>query len=120
MAILTCLFFTAREWNGERSGAALLWAQLPESKRAWYYPLPLMNEPEEDIENLPPSVVPRFQRLPAAHHRSDNVFAFRLGTGQMDEGELDREWIAAAPPTVVFREPKDECDWDGVSIVPHQ
>jgi hypothetical protein len=116
MAVLTCLIFTAREWNGERTGATLLWAQLLESNRAWYFPVPLTNEPEEDIENLPPGTVLRFQRLPAAHYRSDDVFACRLGTGQMDEEKLGRDWIAAPPPAVVFREPKDECDWDGVSI----
>jgi hypothetical protein len=50
------------------------------------------------------------------HHRSDDAFAYRLGTAQMDEEELERNWIASPPLAVVFREPKDECDWDGVSI----
>jgi hypothetical protein len=115
MAVLTCLIYTAREWNGDRSGATLLWAQLLESNRAWYFPARLTNEPEEDIENLPGSVVRYFQRLPAAHYRSSDVFAFRLGTGYLDEEELNCNWIAARPLAVVFREPKDECDWDGVS-----
>ena len=114
MAILTCLIFTAREWTGERSEATFVWAQLPESRRAWYFPVPLTNDPEEDIENLPSSVVRYFQPLRAAHHRSGDVFAFRLGIGHMDEEELDRDWIAAAPPVVFFREPKDECDWDDI------
>jgi hypothetical protein len=115
MAILTCLVFTAREWNGERSEETFVWAQLSESNRAWYFPVPLTNEPEEDIENLPPSVARHFQQLPAAHYRSDDVCAFRLGTGYLDEAELDRDWIAAPPLAVVFREPKieDECDWEG-------
>jgi hypothetical protein len=111
MAILTCLIFTAREWTGERSDATFVWAQLSESDRAWYFPVPLTNEPEEDIDNLPSSVTRRFQRLPAAHYRSDDVFAFRLRTGYVDEEELDRDWIAAASLAVVFREPKDECDY---------
>jgi hypothetical protein len=97
MAVLTCLIFTATEWQGERSGATLLWAQIPESDRAWYYPVPLTNEPEEDVENLPSSVIIRFQRLPATHYRGDDAFAYRLGTAQMDEEELDRVWIAAPP-----------------------
>ena len=115
MEPLTCLIFTATEWKGERSGATFVWAQQLESNRAWYFPVPLTNEREGDMENLPSSVAPHFQRLPAAHYRSDDVFAYRLGTGQMDEEELDRDWIAAPPLAVVFREPKDECDWDGVS-----
>jgi hypothetical protein len=104
MALLTCLIFSATEWNGERSGARLLWAQLPESNRAWYFPEPLTNEREDDIDNLPPSVVHRFQRLPAAEHRSRGVFAHRLGKVPMDEEELDRDWIAATPLAVIFRE----------------
>jgi hypothetical protein len=84
MALLTCLIFTAREWNGERSGATRVWEQLLESNRAWYFPVPLTNEPEEDIGNLPPSVARYFQRLSTAHYRSDDVFAFRLGTGYLD------------------------------------
>jgi hypothetical protein len=116
MAVLTCLIFTATEWQGERSGASIIWAQIPESNRAWYFPVSLTNDPEEDMKNLPSSVLRRFQPLPAAHHRGDDVFAFRLGTAHMDEEELDRDWIAAPPLAVVFREPKDECDWDGVSI----
>jgi hypothetical protein len=116
MAVLTCLIFTATEWQGERSGASIIWAQIPESNRAWYFPVQRTNGPEEDIENLPSSVLRRFQRLPAAHHRSDDVFAFRLGTAHMDEEELDRDWIAAPPLAVVFREPKDECDWDEDTI----
>ena len=115
MAVLTCLIFTATEWQGERSGASIIWAHIPESNRAWYFPVPLTNDPEEDIENLPASVVRYSQRLPAAHHRSADVFAFRLGTAYMDEEELGRNWIAATPLTIVFQEPKDECDWDGVS-----
>jgi hypothetical protein len=114
MAVLTCLIFTAREWHGERAGSTLVWAQLPESNRAWYFPVPLTNKPEEDIENLPSSVVRHFQRLPAAHHRSADVFAFRLGTSHLEEQDLNRDWIAAPSPPVIFREPKDECDWDGV------
>jgi hypothetical protein len=112
MEPLTCLVFTATEWKGERSGATFVWAQEVESNRAWYFPVALTNEPEEDIENLPPSVLRYFQRLPAAHHRSDVVFAFRLGTGYLDEEELNREWIAAPPLAIVFREPKDEDDGD--------
>jgi len=32
-----------------------------------------------------------------AHHRSDDAFAYRLGTAQMDEEELERNWIASLP-----------------------
>ena len=83
MEPLTCLIFTATEWKGERSGATFVWAQELESNRAWYFPVALTNEPEEDIENLPPSVLRYFQRLPAAHHRSDVVHP--------------RHWFALAP-----------------------
>jgi putative AlgH/UPF0301 family transcriptional regulator len=41
------------------------------------------------------------------------VFAFRLGTGYLHEEELNRNWIVvAAPPAIVFREPRDEYDLD--------
>jgi hypothetical protein len=107
MALVTCLIFTARVWNGKRSGETFVWAQLTSSNRSWYYPISLANEPEDDIENLPLSVAHRFQRLPPAHHRSRDVSAHRLGKVLMDEAELNRDWIAATPPDVVFREPKD-------------
>jgi hypothetical protein len=106
MAVLNCLIFTARERNGERSGITLVWAQPLESNRAWYFPVPLTNEPEEDIENLPPSVVRHSTRLPAAHYRSDDVFAFRLGTGYMGEEELDRDWIWLLIAGFCFRPPR--------------
>jgi hypothetical protein len=118
MEPLTCLIFTATEWNGERSGATFAWAQQVESNRAWYFPVALKNEPEEDIENLPPSALRYFQRLPAAHHRSSEVFAFRLGTAYLDEEELNRNWIAAPPLAVVFREPKALEEAGFVEIIP--
>jgi hypothetical protein len=116
MEPLTCLIFTAIESSGERSGSRFVWARQPETNRAWYFPVPLTNELEDDVEYLPLGVVRHFQQLPAAHYRSDDGFAFRLGIAQMEEEELDRDWIAAPPLAIVFREPKDECDWDGVSI----
>jgi hypothetical protein len=48
-----------------------------------------------------------FSDSPPAHHRSRDVSAHRLGKVLMDEAELNRDWIAATPPDVVFREPKD-------------
>ncbi len=118
MEPLTCLIFTAIESSGERSGSRFVWARQPETNRAWYFPVPLTNELEDDVEYLPLGVVRYLMRLPAAHYRTKDVFAFRLGIGYLHEEELNRTWIEAPPLPIVFREPKDECDWDGVSIAP--
>lgn len=104
--MLTCLIYTAREWNGERFEAKRIWAQ-SESNRAWYFPTPLTNDPEEDLLNLPRSVMLNFEILPAAHYRDECVAAYRMGLALMDEGDLDRDWVSASAPSVMFQEPKD-------------
>ncbi len=112
--MLTCLIFVATEWQGDRLDKRLVWAQHPESGRDWYYAEPLTNDHEDDILNLPRSVMLRFEPLPVAHFRNSEVFAFRMGIAEMDGADLNRDWIAAKAPAIVFREPKDECDWSGL------
>jgi hypothetical protein len=115
MAFLTCLIFTAQEWNGDGFDPTRVWAQHLESNRNWFFRVPLTNRSEEDILNLPRSVMLHFEPLPGAHFRTEDVFAYRMGTAHMNEEDLDRDWVAAPALSVVFRDPKDECDWDGVS-----
>jgi len=52
-------------------------------------------------------VMLNFEALPAAHYRGGDVAAYRMGIALMDEGDLDRDWIAARSLSVVFQEPKD-------------
>ena len=106
LKMVACLIYTAREWDGERFEARHIWAQ-SESNRAWYFPTPLTNDAEDDLLNLPRSVMLNFEALPAAHYRGGDVAAYRMGIALMDEGDLDRDWIAARSLSVVFQEPKD-------------
>lgn len=113
--LIDCLIFTATEWKPDRSKTTHVWAHHSASARAWYFPHPLTNEREDDIVNLPRNVMLDFEPLPPASFRGTDVFAYRLGTAHLEDTQLDRDWVAADPPAIVFSEPKDECGWDGIS-----
>jgi hypothetical protein len=45
-----------------------------------------------------------------AMSRGKDLWALRLGMTEMDEAELDREWLSSPLQPVVFREPVDDGD----------
>ncbi len=91
----------------------------PNQDSSLVLPGPLTNDPEEDIENLLPVLSVILNDFPQPAKR--DVFAFRLVIrGTWTKEELGcKKLIAATPLTIVFQEPKDECDWDGVSDSQH-
>jgi hypothetical protein len=84
---------------------------LQSANKAWCLRAPFSSlELELALFHLPTSVRGRFEALDPAMSRGQNLWALRLGMTEMDEAELDREWLSAPLQPVVFREPVNDGD----------
>lgn len=95
LALITCVIYVAKNILKD-SEDRHVWA-LAESDRVWYFPVPLTCQPEESMHSLPASVMQHFQPLEPTHYGSPDAFAYRMGVTQLDEAELERNWIVANP-----------------------
>jgi hypothetical protein len=107
--LLTCMVYLGREWNIEGLNSPHYWLQ--SANRAWHLRAPFHHfELEDALLNLPSSVRRLFNPLEPAMSRQSDMWALRLGITEIDEIELDREWISVVVQPVTFREPVDEGD----------
>ncbi|MBB5060593.1 hypothetical protein HDF16_005329 [Granulicella aggregans] len=106
---ITCLVFLGSEFDGEVFKPEHYWLQ--SVNKAWKRPAPFRSFDREDaLAALPTSIRLFFEPLEPAMIRGKGFWVLRLGMTEMDEDELDREWISVPHPAVVFREPVDEGD----------
>jgi hypothetical protein len=107
---VTCLVFLGSEVDGGVFKPENYWLQ--SANKAWKRPAPFRSFDREDaLAALPTSIRLFFEPLDPAMIRGRGFWALRLGMTEMDEDGLDREWISAPHPAVVFREPVAEgCD----------
>lgn len=104
-----CLVFLAQKCTKDGFGPAYYWLQ--SADRAWCIRAPFSSfELESAPAHLPSKVILTFKRLEPAMNRSDDLWAIRLGTAEMNETDLDHDWVAAPHPHVNFREPVHEGD----------
>jgi hypothetical protein len=106
---LSCLVFLGRECTAAGLGPSHYWLQ--SASKAWHREalLPYM-EREDALKHLPSSILIRFEPVGPAMSRGSEMWALRLGIAEVDEAELDREWISAPVQQLAFREPVDEED----------